>query len=362
MSTRDVLLKTAGGLGAAAVAALATGVVVERRVVRTRRAASRGISEFTSLRSRPVPVRADDGIRLHVEVDEVAPYGGHADPAEPTLVFVHGYSLNLDCWHYQRAAFRGKYRLVFYDQRSHGRSERSSLGRATIEQLGEDLRAVIDEVAPEGPLVLVGHSMGGMSIMAFAELHPELFAERVAGVALVSTTAGDLHPHRILGKLLPDAVGDFAAPRLIAALASAPELVDSARRRGSNIGFLVADLFAFGKEVPVELVEFLDEMLGATPFEVLAEFFPGLSEHDKFTALAHIATKPTVVVCGTADRLTPISHSRRLAREMPGARLVESPGAGHMVILEDPGRVNAEIERLVAQAVPAPVEATRSSR
>jgi pimeloyl-ACP methyl ester carboxylesterase len=345
-----MLLKTAGGLGTAALAAVATGAVVERRVVRRRRAASQGVDRYTSLRSAPVPVIADDGVVLHAEVDEVAPYDGRPDPAQPTLVLVHGYSLNLDCWYFQRDAFRGKHRMVFYDQRSHGRSERSSLGNASIDQLGADLRAVIEELAPEGPLVLVGHSMGGMAIMAFAESYPEMFAERVQGVALISTTAGELHPHRIVSRLLPDAVGDFAAPRLIAALASAPEVIDSARRRGSNIGFLLADTFAFGHDVPVELVEFLDEMLAATPFEVLAEFFPGLSRHDKYAALAGIASKPAVVICGTSDRLTPISHSRKLARLMPGVRLVESPGAGHMVILEDPDRVNAEIDRLLDRA------------
>ena len=355
MSRRSLLLRTAGGIGAAAMAAVATGVVVERRVVRKRRAGSLGVARFTSLRSEPVMVKADDGVMLHAEVDEVAPYDGlPTGPAEPdqgpTLVFVHGYSLNLDCWYFQRDAFRGKHRMVFFDQRSHGRSERSSLENATIEQLGDDLRAVIDQVAPEGPLVLVGHSMGGMSIMAFAEAYPQLFDERVRAVALVSTTAGELHPHRILGKLLPDPVGDYAAPRLISALAQAPELVDSARRRGSNIGFVVADTFAFGKDVPAELVEFLDEMLAATPFEVLAQFFPGLSRHDKFAALSRIAAKPAVVICGTADRLTPVSHSRKLVRLMPGIELVESPGSGHMVILEDPDRVNAELERLVCEA------------
>ena len=101
-----------------------------------------------------------------------------------TLVFVHGYALNLDCWHFQREAFRGKHRMAFYDQRSHGRSERSDREHATIDQLGDDLARVIETVAPKGKVVLVGHSMGGMSIIAFAERHPKLFAERVAGVGL----------------------------------------------------------------------------------------------------------------------------------------------------------------------------------
>jgi pimeloyl-ACP methyl ester carboxylesterase len=342
VSRRSLLLKAAGGAGAAALATAGAALVVERRVVRRRRAGSRGVERFTSLRSEPLTVKTDDGLLLHAEIDD--------GPAAPTLVFVHGYSLNLDCWHFQRAAFRGRCRLVFYDQRSHGRSERSTLDNATIEQLGDDLRAVIDQLVPEGPIVLVGHSMGGMSIMAFAESHPEMFDERVRGVALVSTTAGGLHPGRIAGRLLPDAVGDFLLPRVVAGLARVPELVDAGRRRGSNVGFLVGDWLAFGKDVPVELVEFLDEMLAATPYEVLAQFFPGLSRHDKYAALAHIATKPAVVVCGTSDRLTPISHSRKLAELMPGARSVEVPHAGHMVILEDPDVVNAEIERLVESA------------
>lgn len=342
-----MLLKTAGGLGTAALAAVATGLVVERRVVRRRRAGSRGVRRFTSLRSEPVLVKADDGVMLHAEVDEVRPYGGQPDTSQPTLVFMHGYSLNLDCWFFQRDAFRGRHRMVFYDQRSHGRSERSTLENATIDQLGADLRAVLEQVVPAGPVVLVGHSMGGMAIMAFAESCPEMFDDRVQAVALVSTTAGELHPHRILSRLLPDVVGDFAAPRVISALARAPELVDATRRPGSNLGFLVADTFAFGGNVPAELVEFLDEMLAATPFEVLAQFFPGLSTHDKYAALARIASKPTVVICGTVDRLTPIPHSRRLVERMPGVELVESPGSGHMVILEDPERVNGEIERLL---------------
>ena len=107
-----------------------------------------------------------------------------AEPSEPTLVFVHGYALNLDCWHFQREYFRGKRRMVFYDQRSHGRSGRSDNDHATIDQLGRRSRRVLDELAPDGPVVLVGHSMGGMSIMALAEQHPEMFGDRVAGVAL----------------------------------------------------------------------------------------------------------------------------------------------------------------------------------
>ena len=113
------------GLAAGAVAAAAavtTGVVVERRVVRSRRSGSSGADELGSLHSTPLVVMTDDGVRLHAEVDEITPYADVAaktqppkgirrlrrpDPSEATLVFVHGYALNLDCWHFQREYFRG---------------------------------------------------------------------------------------------------------------------------------------------------------------------------------------------------------------------------------------------------------------
>jgi len=107
-------------------------------------------------------------------------------------VFVHGYALNLDCWHFQRASLRVDHRLVLYDQRSHGRSGRSRAEHCTIDQLGRDLKAVIDAAAPEGPLVLVGHSMGGMTIMEFADQYPALMRDRVAAVAFVGTSSGKL--------------------------------------------------------------------------------------------------------------------------------------------------------------------------
>ena len=107
MSARRSLLYTVGGLGAAAVAALATGVVVERRVVRGRRA-GRPADRLGTLRSEPVAVTCGDGVVLHVEVDEVRPFvvGKPRRHLGATLIFVHGYALNLDCWRF-RVAFAG---------------------------------------------------------------------------------------------------------------------------------------------------------------------------------------------------------------------------------------------------------------
>lgn len=360
MNKRRLLRLAAAGVGTTAALATA-GVVAERRVVRTRKGSASGSDRLGGLRGDVRPVVTDDGVTLHAEVDEVAPWASEGSakvstgsttggPGSTTVVFVHGYALNLDSWHFQREHFRGRNRMVFYDQRSHGRSERSGREHATIEQLGKDLRRVLDELAPDGPVVLVGHSMGGMTLMALADECPELFGSRVIGAALISTTAGGLRPHRMLSRLIPDRLGSMVGQRAMAALARAPELVDSARRRGSNVGFLVADRFAFGEDVPATYVEFLDGMLAGTPFEVLAEFFPNFESLDRFDLLDAFEAVPTTIVSGTKDLLTSVGHSRKMAEQIAGSRLVEVPGAGHMVIFERADRVNRAIAELVETA------------
>jgi pimeloyl-ACP methyl ester carboxylesterase len=340
VSVKRKILGLAASAAGVTVAGTAVGVARRRHVIARRGAGD--ATGFGSLRSRPITVVADDGVPLHVEVDE-------CDDSPVTVVFVHGYALNLDCWHFQRAGYRGLVRAVYYDQRSHGRSGRSSDGHATTEQLGRDLRRVLDEVA-DGPVVLVGHSMGGMSILALAEEFPALFGDRVVGVSLISTTAGGLDPHRFVAPVLPSTLGSTVALRLVAALARGHRAIDGVRRVTRPLATVVTDQFAFGDDVPASYVEFVDEMLSATPFEVIAEFFPSFGALDKFETIQALAEVPVTIICGTHDKLTSIDHSRRLHARVPGSRLVECEGAGHMVILERHEQVNAALDQLLAAA------------
>ena len=329
------------GAGAASLALAGTAYGVARQRKRLDRRAGEEV-EFGSLRSDPLTVVADDGLPLHVEIDEAG-----ADAPPLTVVLVHGYALNLDCWHFQRAALRGRLRTVLYDQRSHGRSGRSSRENATIDQLGQDLRRVLEEVVPEGPVLLVGHSMGGMSVVAFAEQHPQLFHDRVAGAALISTTAGGLDVGRLLLPVVPAKIGLPLARGTVATLARRAGTVDGLRRAGRSLATVATDLFAFGDEVPASYVEFVDRMLSDTPFEVVAGFFPSFGALDKFHAVDVLSDVPTLVMCGTADRVTSIGHSRKLHSRIRDSRLVELEGAGHMVILERHEQINTELDRLI---------------
>ena len=339
-------------VGAVGLAAAGAGVGVNRQRRRIAERAPADVPAFGSLRSEPVTVVADDGTPLHVEVDEPtqAPKSRLRKPKPPlTVIFAHGYALELDCWHFQREHFRSAgVRTVFYDQRSHGRSGRSPMGNATIEQLGRDLLSVIEAVAPEGPIVLVGHSMGGMTLVALAEQEPELFGDRIVGAALISTTAGGLEPSRILFPMVPAWGSAGPVGRAISTLARTHKIVDGFRRAGKDVALVATAQLAFGDDVPGSYVEFVDRMLSSTPFEVVAEFFPGFSSLDKFDAVEVLAKVPTAVICGTDDKLTSIGHSRKLHARIDGSSLLECHGAGHMVILERHSEVNGELDRLLA--------------
>jgi pimeloyl-ACP methyl ester carboxylesterase len=141
-------------------------------------------------------VTMPDGVRLNVEVT------GPAD-AQVTAVLLHGWTLDGRAWHRQvdaltTASVGGAVRVVTYDARGHGHSSCMALPTATVAQLGDDLATVIDTVAPTGPVVLVGHSMGGMTIMEYAHRHPAHFAARTSGLVFVSTTA-EGHTHTVYG-------------------------------------------------------------------------------------------------------------------------------------------------------------------
>ena len=342
------MFKRYAGIAGAAVGVLAAGaaagIFAERKLVARRRAEAP--QPFGSVRGERHPVVADDGLELYAEVD---PADAEGDDGV-TVVFVHGYALNLDCWHFQRLALRGAHRLALYDQRSHGRSRRSRSEHCTIDQLGRDLEVVVEELSGDRPVVLVGHSMGGMTIMALAERHPEWFGTKAIGVALISTSAGGLKASTLGLPGLPGRLLHRVSPAVMATMARAPQLIERGRRVGSDIGFVVTRRLAFGTEVPQEYVDFTDEMLAATPIDVVADFFPGFDDHDKFAALDAIATVPSMVIAGGRDQITPFVHSRRIAERIGTGELVELPEAGHMVLLEFHDEVSKALERLVEQA------------
>lgn len=291
-------------------------------------------------------VVTDDGVVLSVE--EIDP----ADGGKPdlTVVLVHGFALSRQCWHFQRRMLAElsdpRVKQVLYDQRGHGRSGRPDARSCTIEQLARDLDEVLRAVVPDGRIVLVGHSMGGMTIMALAGLRPELFAERIVGVALIGTSAGDVGKYGVSKPLLsrynPLTIG-------VGHLADwQPGLVELVRAAGGQLTRRAVRLLGFGSaEVSPRLVDFMMEMLSVTPVRVLADFIETLGEHNRYDVLAGLKESRVLVLGGDADRLTPFTHAERISDELPDAELARIKGAGHMVMLEQPDLVNLHLVELL---------------
>ena len=323
-------------------AGVAVGAVAER--LATRRLQSGEFVGIESTTGLTHEVITDDGVALHVveECDGV-PEGA------PTVIFTHGFGLSLDSWPGQREALRGVARVILWDQRGHGRSQRGVPG-TTVERLGADLGCVMDAVAPGGVVVLVGHSMGGMTIMALADERPDLFGTRVRGVALLATSAGGIADVD-LG--LPRPVARLAhrmAPSIGAALESegpVSALVERARRSSSDLGLLVTRAYAFGSTVPPDGTRLVSDLIAGTPVDVLADLLPALQGHDKVQALHVLERCDLLVMVGDSDLLTPVGHSYEIVRHTPSAELVILPGVGHMLALEAVEDVNKHLRALV---------------
>jgi len=346
--------KAAGWMAGGVVAALTTTAVVatthHHRIAKLRRLAAAAEDDLPVWLppDRECTVTADDGVALSAE--ELDPADGGTP--ELTVVLVHGYTLNRRSWLFQRHdlahSTAPRVRQVLYDHRSHGRSGPSPRQGCTIEQLGRDLEAVIRAVAPAGPVVLIGHSLGGMTIMALAEANPELFAEHICGVAFLNTSAGDIGrsglPRPVLSQRNPVV---HAAARLAR---WQPELVERTREIGRHLIWSLTRKLAFGDPaVSPALVELMDTMLRSTSLEVMTDFLPTLGSHNRYAAVAGLQHVTALVLGAEADLLVQFEHSEAIAALLPDAELVRVPASGHVTMLEQPKLVNGHLLDLLSR-------------
>jgi pimeloyl-ACP methyl ester carboxylesterase len=280
------------------------------------------------------PVLAAEGTLLHVRAA--------GDPGRPAVLLTHGFSLDMTTWHYQWKEWSKRYRVVLFDHRGHGRSSTSEDRDYSLGAMGEDILAVMDAAVPEGPVVLVGHSMGGMAILALAESHPELFGDRVAGVLLADTAAGEVIRGALgglLGRLTGSRIPDRRAERIRGFM----------REGRSDLAFVVARLTNFGHHASPWLVDYIASVSGQTPVEVWTDALEGVLGLDFRHALEHIRV-PALVIVGDVDRLTPPVTAKAMADALPDARLVVMEGAGHLTMLERHEQFNELGEELMERA------------
>ncbi len=306
----------------ATVAVGAIGALAGLGVAAQRRAARR-------LRGRSTP---DRGGSIVAEYDRSSRLPAH-DGGEifvvergtgPVIVLSHGVTLSVRTWAYQlRDLADAGFRVIAFDHRGHGASTVGTAGH-TIENLGADVRSVIEGLDLH-EVVIVGHSMGGIAVQALCIHHPEFARERLAGIVLLSTLARSI----LAGRHRLASATTWVADRL-------PD--GGAVLRARDLGLVVSRL-GFGRDPDPRQVEATRQMMLDTDAATRRDAVAALADLDITPELGAITT-PTLVVCGTADLVTPVGESRRIAARIPGARLEVLDGGGHMLMMEQADRVN----------------------
>jgi pimeloyl-ACP methyl ester carboxylesterase len=276
-----------------------------------------------------------DGVRLAVR-----DYGS-AGAADHTVVLLHGLCLTKSSWALQiRELLRrwgASVRIITYDHRGHGRSTGAEMQTYRIDRLAADLAEVLSALKVTGPLTLAGHSMGGMTALAYLggpgcdrPVEPQ-------GLVLIATAAGRL-TERGLGRLLAtpatgmlfDLVGQLPRRAADQAIEGLTRPVRDGLVRYSGHG--IADVTA--------------SAIHTISLTTAAGFLPSLKRYDQYCTLKSIAAK-TIVISGGADITTPVTHARDLAAAIPGATHLHRPTAGHMLLQEESDFVTNAIDSVM---------------
>jgi pimeloyl-ACP methyl ester carboxylesterase len=338
----------AGGAGVTAVATI-VGASVRHSMAERATALEDPYADedFESLDGdRSYEVTTPDGVTLAVR---------EAGPVEAplTMVFAHGFCLRMGAFYFQRKRLGERWgadvRMVFYDQRGHGQSDEADPETYTLTQLGEDLEAVLQAVSPRGVIVLVGHSMGGMTVLSHARQFPEQYGRRIVGAALICTAAEGV-ARSPLGEILKNPA--LEAVRFTAR--SAPKLMHRGRNVSRSLIGPVLRAASFNDlRVSRSLDAFSQRMMNGTPIATLVGFLHALEVHDEAAGLWTLLRIPTLIACGDHDLLTPDEYSRKMAASLPQSELVIVAGASHLALLEKPDVINDGLIRLVNRSIPS---------
>ena len=281
-----------------------------------------------------ISVKTADGLALATR--QIGP-----QVADLTVILLHGLLGDRDSWRRQTSHLTSRHPdicVIAYDQRGHGRSGRGCALNNTLGQLARDLDAVIDTTTPTGPIVLVGHSMGAMTILQYLQHHQSRHTDRITGVGLIATAAADITRHG-LGRVLatPLAGGACALAAHIPAFAEAVRT--TAVRATEPLWRPVT------KKAPT-----LAALINAPHLPILAGFLDSISHFDGTAAYRTLSRTPTLIMSGTVDRVTPPHHSAAIAAAVAAADFVDVPGAGHMLMLDRPDVVNNRLDALLERA------------
>ncbi|MFQ6227951.1 alpha/beta fold hydrolase [Nocardia sp. NPDC002869] len=324
---------------------------VHRAGLRTRGGYRNPALNPPSAEHRVIDVRAEDGARLRVHA-----YG--PDDARP-VVLIHGWTCCLEYWNPQINAFAGRYKVIAFDLRGHGESDFGEPDRLDCHLLADDLCAVLDAVLRPGQqAVLVGHSLGAMTVQAWAGKYPQRVVDQAAAVLLANTG-----PHSLVAETT--VVPFFNRPLpLLNRVVPLPAWLGR-HGLGARIVFppVAAVRWIFARQImslaaDPEAIEFGMSIVRSCRSRIRSKFGLLLAEMDLGDAARHL-TVPTTVVAGTADDMTPAVHAEQIAawlRETGSLVQFVLLPTGHLGNVEEIDRFNAILDQALT-SVREPAEA-----
>ncbi len=348
----------AAGVGAALIGGAAVGFLAERAIVRGRIVPPSVPAEVPlgSIEGELSHVDGPDGMRVAVET-----YGPEG---APQLVLAHGWICTARAWHEVVRRLADQYRIITYDQPGHGRTGSPASGHYHIDLLGDTLTEVIRTQAGPGPLVVCGHSMGGMSLLNAARREPDLVQRRLAGAVLLSTTS------KAKGERFGFELGIRSAARLergirrVVPTLRDPRVVTAADRltaSTSDLSYLIARWSGVGPDADPEVVAFTQEMALSSGSDVVFGLLETVLGVDEDAGLDALSGVPMTLLVGEQDRITPRALTQRMAVRS-SARLQEIPGVGHMSPLEAGDVVTDVLVEHLAGRVPRAADPTPTDR
>lgn len=345
--------------GVAVIAGLAAlglgaGIAVERLLIgrsRTKqdRFGEEKYGEFIGDRS--FEVTSFDGARLIVQ--QMGP-----DESKQGTIFLHGLALDHRIWHHQMLGLDGGYRHLFYDARNHGRSRGGHHSPVEIATLTDDLLHVVEASGLE-QIVLVGHSLGGMTVLEYCRRFPDEMGKRIKGIVLVNTTYTDATKTLVASSLIGPL--ERRSRKLIDGIFQDPRTSRVMRLRGDDLSYLMVRLFGFGSGSSPAQIEFVGRLLSAFHPKHLIELLKALREWDMTDSLEAIEV-PTLVIAGGSDRMTTVRASQHINDRIPDSSLVIFDGVGHCSMLERGEDFNVQLSNFIGRVNPLTAGERNSGR
>ncbi len=272
------------------------------------------------------------GLRYYTEGEDNAP---------ATVVFVHGFTLAADAWHLQVASIADQAYCIAMDLRGHGNSAPCSVAECTIDGAADDVMTVLDDAARTGPIIFVGHSLGGMVVLNLLRRYPQ-FRVNCKGVVLVATSARPFASDGMTRLLKLPVVDEIRK----AAEASSEE-TDVLREKVIDLIAPVLRSSAFSDGVDDATAELHLKLVKSTPLNSIVGFLDDLEVHDETEALHFLQGIPGEIIVGDRDLITPVEQSEFIHKGWSESHLTVVPSGSHMLPMEDQFVVSAAIAKLL---------------